>query len=241
MMFARACPLFLTLILALIQKAHTEIEWKREYAFISRNLQVVHQNTPLLECNNTDVACAYLQVNIRGVNLRKICKCPNGIECPHTWDPRDGYTIPQGSEQYKFCSKVPSQKLKHCDSTSTAITQTIYDKPTPDFTNWSRSDYKNWTSLEQSFLLHCLCPEDRSYRIHQSAFVNPNNVKEFLCENFHTCGSNEVCIYALATDKTFFLENRCKCPDNLSCPSDIKYANSTRQLTNFVQYKFKCQ
>ncbi|CAG0924112.1 unnamed protein product [Notodromas monacha] len=66
-------------------------------------------------------ACAHVQANSRGINVVEYCQCKKGKlakflglttfhDCPLTWDPEDGKSITQGSNQYKFLRPVVSSQ-----------------------------------------------------------------------------------------------------------------------------------
>ncbi|CAG0897832.1 unnamed protein product [Darwinula stevensoni] len=74
--------------------------------------------------------CAFLQTNAGGVNVQQLCSCPDS-PCPTIWDPEDGYSITQESDQYKFCDPVPSYSRRPCSEKEVAYrSHTFYDLAT---------------------------------------------------------------------------------------------------------------
>uniref|UniRef100_A0A646QFD0 SLPTX11 n=1 Tax=Hemiscolopendra marginata TaxID=943146 RepID=A0A646QFD0_9MYRI len=244
-MFARACPLFLTVILVLIGNTQTSIGVYRTYVTVQFRFQLIrHQNDPILECIDENVACAYLQASRNIISVRPICSCPNGTECPHTWDSRDGHTIPQGSEQFKFCSKVPLHRLNHCDSTNAALMQVHYDmNKEQQPANWTEAQRILYSGKIHHYYVFCLCPEDRHYRLYQNGYLPDTHIVTYTCQKLRPCEPDQWCRFVAETENTFFVDDRCECPQNLLCPGDPKNSNQTwdYSIKGRVHHSFTCK
>ena len=51
-------------------------------------------------------ACGIVQVNAFGVSSQHFCRCPRTtLPCQLNWDPQDGHSVTQGSNQFKVSVK----------------------------------------------------------------------------------------------------------------------------------------
>ncbi|CAG7829429.1 unnamed protein product [Allacma fusca] len=183
----------------------------RTAPYLETNEIVVNERAaPLPSCGTRSI-CGFLQANSRGINQERICNCENGLNaCPMTWDPFDGHSVTQGSDQYKTCELAPT--LKPCEGMQTAYTsRTVFSKTTDDIL--SKADY-----------IKCICPDSHNYVTANQYFEDLDAETEameftYVCAPLPVCQIGDTC-KTISTKGPHFLVNRkCVCPGNQRCPT----------------------
>jgi len=176
--------------------------------------------------------CTYLQANVRGINNQKLCSCISGT-CSLVWDPFDGHSVTQGSDQYKFCGKAP--KVSTCEPNHVAYTsKTVFSKATGE-------------KLSQIDHITCICPESHNYEIatqHYGDSDAENDVLDisYVCAPLPVCGPADICKFVSETSETFLVNQKCNCPGGYRCPTLSEHPNTeTFGMGNGFVHPVRCR
>lgn len=189
-----------------------------------------HNNDHLEECEAHSI-CSVLQANAKGINITPMCKCPRPYKCSNVWDPLDGHSVTQGSDQYKFCEPVPDFPV--CSLKAIAYSTTmVYSKISDEIITTSNK-------------LYCKCPELHNYQ--NDDYSNTENERygvdkyTFTCSPLPTCKASEPCKVVTSTAETFLVNPTCLCPGNQSCPTATNHGVESFPKGKGMVHNIHCQ
>ncbi|GAB6022743.1 hypothetical protein CHUAL_006839 [Chamberlinius hualienensis] len=185
----------------------------------------------LPRCHSESI-CSTLQTNAKGVQVTPLCRCRGAHKCSKHWDPFDGYSITQGSEQYKFCEKAPT--LSVCSLKQIAYTSVMgYSKITKEL-------------VSSTDRIMCKCPENYNYEPAGHSYSELDEVDvfkaEYYCQRMTECKPMETCkAVSVNPDESFLVNPKCICPENLSCPTITNNEINSMPMGKGRIYLIRCQ
>lgn len=195
----------------------------------NRNKELSH--APSLPLCRSNSVCAYLQANSRGINVEHMCDCPGPRSCSLVWDSMDGHSVSQGSDQYKFCERVPEKS--HCNPLVIAYTAKIeYSK---------QSGEKELLSNH----VHCHCPDRFGYEVLDTQFGETDELEimetTYTCQPLKTCAASDSCRVVTETSSSYLVKTVCTCPHGLTCPSNTRFAVESTTMEKGTVSLIRCQ
>ncbi|XP_077544281.1 U-scoloptoxin(11)-Sm5a-like isoform X1 [Haemaphysalis longicornis] len=188
----------------------------------------------LPECTEQS-ACAYVQLNLAGINAEQLCRCPDGLTCPLDWDPLDGRTVSHGNDQYKYCRRAP--RLQRCMRDEVVYSTSV------------QMLMLTGIKLENTARLYCSCPPTHVFYRNQTSHQQYDNGLTVihvntLCKRPPTCEpvEEDAC---MAISENFltgavFVKRDCACPAGMRCPTDPDLAANRVQLNKGTYYLMNC-
>jgi len=234
MMFSIYCAYLSTITLLVF--VSSSAGWNLERALQTNSISEADEREVLLRTDKLPVChqrviCAYLQTNARGINVKHLCRCPGNLRCPTSWDPEDGRSVTQGSDQYKFCEEAP--ELKPCEASGLAYSSVDgYSAESGDL-------------LFSSHHVHCACPAaakivslNTDYREDVDGIDLLENT--FVCEPLKMCEEQDSCKALAERPGSFFVTTQCTCPRGSSCPTLSRYRIKTTQMGKGFIHEIRC-
>ncbi|XP_011305893.1 uncharacterized protein [Fopius arisanus] len=146
--------------------------------------------------------------------VERLCRCPNGEECPWT-DKFDNYTMNVNNRSFlKFCDPVNPENICKPRKTAAVVRGEISD------------NHENLTA--HRVRVTCYCPKSYFWHVQRYDYTDNKLYQRFRCSKQRMCGSYEFC--GLVRNDLYSTYYRCSCPSgNLCIPKD-KQLESTQEF-----------
>jgi len=172
--------------------------------------------------------CGYLQVNSRGISRENWCTCKHST-CPMEWDERDGHSVTQGSDQYKYCGTAP--ELKSCKLGDVA------------YTNAQR--YLGEELIAKYDKMYCECSGHNKLGEPQVDFQMEGEIlilnSIYKCVELPLCGDGDICKAITETSTSLIVKVECQCPYPQSCPSSTNKLAKVEKVGKGLYKQVQCQ
>ncbi|XP_034940995.1 U-scoloptoxin(11)-Sm7a-like [Chelonus insularis] len=168
----------------------------------------------LYECGKHE-ACNVIHRRFWMPNLaERLCRCPNGDECPWT-DKIDDFSIPLNNRAIlKFCEPVENKGL--CKPRQTAAT--VYGEINDDQTYM----------VPYIIDVDCICPSTHYWKLKKYDFINNRAFQIYRCAKQRMCYSYEFC--GFVREDFFSIYYRCSCPEGNLCVNTNKNTEIVQEL-----------
>nr|XP_031843842.1 U-scoloptoxin(11)-Sm6a-like isoform X2 [Nomia melanderi] len=147
----------------------------------------------------------------------RLCRCPNGKECPWQWNVQLGNSSQSlnNRSRMEFCSPISDMDV--CTHKDEAIQ--VHGK----------SDTSHSYLIPYNVTLHCTCPNSHYWRLQKYSYEDNDFITQtFKCVKKRRCKTNEFCGH-IRSD-LFSTYYRCSCPEKHLCVFENRTMENVQEL-----------
>ncbi|XP_044598087.1 kappa-scoloptoxin(11)-Ssd1b-like [Cotesia glomerata] len=209
---------------ALCQSNYTRISSKPS-SIIFKYLEGTTGELTLDECGK-DQVCNVVHRRFWMPNLaERLCRCPNGEECPWSEETDNSSIVLNNRSILKFCQPITEKQVCKPRQIAAVVRGVINDE--------------NTHMIPQNVTVNCICPSTHYWRLKKYEFDENRLYQAYKCSQQRICYSYEFCGFVRSDFYSIYY--RCSCPKGNLCITEYKESDQVQEFMYLgTAYKAHC-